>query len=133
MGTGRRRQDRGTTGKGVWPLEAGGGGGSRLSLVIRDVQEVYQSQAGTVRHSKYSLPHSAPTAGGRKTRAPQYVDGFSMIISILGGHPAGVGRFGPCLQGAGTDERDRNGVELGGVGVGEVGTRDTYPDSPPPA
>lgn len=49
----------------------------------------------------------------------------------MGGHPAGVarvGRFGPCLQGAGTEQKgqERGVGRWGGVGVGEVGTRERH-------
>lgn len=49
----------------------------------------------------------------------------------MGGHAAGVarvGRFGPCLQGAGTEQKgqERGVGRWGGVGVGEVGTRERH-------
>ena len=102
----RRRQDEVRTGKGVWPLEAGAGagGGSRLSLVIRDVQEVYQSQEpepepapyGTV---QYHIPH--PHAGGRNEYHSTSMvrhDNFN-----LGGPSCRGGKVWPRLQGAGAD------------------------------
>lgn len=137
----RRRQERGTgiqydgRGKGVWTLEARGEGGSRLSLVIRDVQEVYQP-ASTVWHRTATVPQSHNPAAATTVRQWLRHDNFNF------GRPSCRGGkvWAHVCREQGLNKRDRNGVgRWGGVGVGEVGTRErhrgwaggTYPDTNP--
>lgn len=138
VGTGRRGAGQAgknevRLGKGVWALEAGGGGGGAQSLVTGDTR-----CAGGV-------PEPAPYVDARHSTAPcsacvQRREGrheyhstsmaSRLIISILDGHLARVGRFGPCCR----EQGPTRGQERGevGSGVGDVGTREggTYPDNP---
>lgn len=139
-----KHEVRSTTGKGVlgrWGGQegAGGEGGSRLSLVIRDVQEVYQSQhgMGAARHSMYQHHVLHPQAGGRHEQ-PQYVrwlldDNFNSGRAIL----PGVGRW----EGLAHVCREQGPTRGAGTGCGQVGwgrgrggrdARERYvpPDSP---
>lgn len=117
VGTSRRRQARGTTGKGVLGRWEGRRSSRRRrqSLVTGDTRCAggVPEPTSTVWHKHGTVPRPAPT-GGRKTRAPQYVNGFSMIISILG-WPSCQGWEGlahVCRE-QGPTKRNRNGVGWG--------------------